>query len=206
MCSHCGSPRCSAYTCPAGREIDSHRLCADCFRRPRSRFAPFPTDPLAGSTPGPVSGGEPFLGLASVAGGSRADPASSGTAGRPALTEARHSRRASPDRKGGTGRRRPTDRAGCPRPHTRSISGSLGIDVVRIGSPPCQQVTSEARWRVRRTRRAGASDSRVALARVECNRAGPKLPAGDIPGSSAVPSRQGRRCTARCARPRSGRP
>ncbi len=44
------------------------------------------------------------------------------------------------------------------------------------------EVTSEARWRVRRTRRAGASDSRVALARVECNRARPEAPGWRSPG------------------------
>jgi len=58
---------------------------------PRSPAAPSPTSPWSGSTPGLVSGQQPSSGLVSIAGGSPADAASSGTAAAPALTSARHS-------------------------------------------------------------------------------------------------------------------
>lgn len=72
-----------------------HRFAKRLARLPqpaRSAVAPLPTTPVSGSTPGLALGTEPPNGRACVAGAFK-DTASNATTGRPALTEARHSRR-----------------------------------------------------------------------------------------------------------------
>jgi hypothetical protein len=86
---------------------------------------------------------------------------------------------------------------------TLPLSGSLGIDVVRIGWLGHRSgVTSEPRRRLTRARRQGHR-SFVALARpgLHSDSIPEARPEASFPGSSAVPGRPGRRCAARCARP-----